>query len=186
MRHHGPRPAPRSLVLVVVALAFGLSASAAAQGLGSAAAQERQRREKTKAPAAQVFTNDDLPSSTDTVDTEEASEVSDDETTPPSSEPPMEPVDPVRAELDREREKRALAEQDWRARFAEARARVAEAEARCWQDVIRTEFYNGIPVQVRVKEFVETEEYRRTKQELADLQEEFRRTGLPPGWARGP
>ena len=72
------------------------------------------------------------------------------------------------------------------ARFAEARARVSEAEARCWQDVIRTEFYNGIPVQVRVKEFVETEEYRRTKQELADLEEEYRRTGLPPGWARDP
>jgi hypothetical protein len=63
---------------------------------------------------------------------------------------------------------------------------VSEAEERCWQDVIRTEFYNGIPVQVRVKEFVETEEYRRTRQELADLEEEFRRTGLPPGWARDP
>jgi hypothetical protein len=188
MRHHGPRPAPRSLAVFFAALlAFGLSASAAAQGLGSAAARERQRREKTKAPSAPVFTNDDLPSSGDTDDTgdaEEGSGVSDDEVTPPSSEPPVEPVDPVRAELDREREKRALAERDWRARFAEARARVAEAEERCWQDVIRTEFYNGIPVQVRVKEFVETEEYRRTKQELADLEEEFRRTGLPPGWAR--
>ena len=187
MRHHGPRPAPCSLVVFFVALvAFGLSASAAAQGLGSAAARERQRREKTKAPPAPVFTNDDLPSSGDTDDTEETSEVSDDEVTPSSSEPPVEPVDPVRAELDREREKRALAERDWRARFAEARTRVSEAEERCWQDVIRTEFYNGIPVQVRVKEFVETEEYRQAKRNLAELQEEFRRTGLPPGWARDP
>jgi hypothetical protein len=187
MRHHGPRAAPRSLVFFFVALlAFGLSASAAAQGLGSAAARERQRREKTKAPPAPVFTNDDLPSSGDTDETEEAADDTGDEVTTPSSEPPVEPVDPVRAELDREREKRVQAERDWRARFAEARARVSEAEARCWQDVIRTEFYNGIPVQVRVKEFVETEEYRRTKQELADLEEEFRRTGLPPGWAREP
>lgn len=190
MSHHGPRPAPRSFVFsVVVLLALGLSASAAAQGLGSAAARERQRREQAKAPTGPVFTNDDLPSSADTVDagdTEETSKVSDDDATPPSSEPPVAPVDPVRAELDREREKRALAERDWRARFTDARARVSEAEERCWQDVIRTEFYNGIPVQVRVKEFVETEEYRRTKQELADLEEEFRRTGLPPGWARDP
>jgi hypothetical protein len=37
---------------------------------------------------------------------------------------------------------------------------------------------------MRVKEFVETEEYRQTKRKLADLQEEFRRTGYPPGWAR--
>jgi len=35
-----------------------------------------------------------------------------------------------------------------------------------------------------VKEFVETEEYRQTQRDLADLKEEFRRTGLPPGWAR--
>ena len=35
-----------------------------------------------------------------------------------------------------------------------------------------------------VKEFVETEEYRQTQKDLADLKETFRRTGLPPGWAR--
>ncbi len=182
MSPHGPRPAPRPLVVVaLLAVAFGLSASAAAQGLGSVAARERERRAERETPPARVLTNDDLPSSAADADTEEASDAGADEVTPPSSDPP---VDPVRAELDREREKRALAERDWRARFAEARDRVSEAEARCWQDVIRTDFYNGIPVQVRVKEFVETEEYRQTKQELADLQEEFRRTGLPPGWAR--
>jgi len=161
-----------------------LCASAAAQGLGSAAAREKERRETTKAPPARVITNDDLPSSADTGDTEEASDVADDEGTTTSADPSVEPVDPVREELDREREKRALAERDWRARFAEARTRVSEAEARCWQEVIRTEFHKGIPVQVRVKEFVETEEYRQAKRDLADLQEEFRRTGLPPGWAR--
>ena len=196
MSPRGPGPAHRYLVLVgssVLAFTFMPSASAAAQGLGSAAAREKERRETTKAPPARVITNDDLPSSADTGAAEAASDVADDELTsdaakdegtPLPADPSVEPVDPVRAELDREREKRALAERDWRARFAEARTRVSEAEARCWQEVIRTEFHQGIPVQVRVKEFVETEEYRRTKQELADLQEEFRRTGLPPGWAR--
>jgi hypothetical protein len=187
VRSQGPGPARRFLVLVgssVLVFAFILSASAAAQGLGSAAALEKERRETTKAPPARVITNDDLPSSPDTGDAEVASDVADDEVTTPPADPSVEPVDPVREELDRERDKRAVAEREWRARFAEARARVQEAEARCWRDVTRTEFYKGIPVQVKVKEFVETEEYRQTKRDLAELQEEFRRTGLPPGWAR--
>jgi hypothetical protein len=37
---------------------------------------------------------------------------------------------------------------------------------------------------MKVKEFVESEAFRRAKEALADLEEEFRRTGLPPGWAR--
>jgi hypothetical protein len=39
-------------------------------------------------------------------------------------------------------------------------------------------------VQMKVKEFVESEELRQAKRLLADLEEQFRRTGLPPGWAR--
>ena len=57
-------------------------------------------------------------------------------------------------------------------------------EAAGWQEVVRTQFYNGVPVQMTVKEYVETEEHRRAKAALADLEEEFRRTGLPPGWTR--
>ena len=37
---------------------------------------------------------------------------------------------------------------------------------------------------MKVKEQVETEELKQARQALADLNEEFRRTGLPPGWAR--
>jgi hypothetical protein len=166
--------------LLVCALV--VSGNALAQGLGSAAAREKERREKVKSPPAKVFTNEDLPDAprADTADDESDVEGAEGES-PPVSEPV---VDPVREELDRAREERAEQERQWRARFAEARARVVEAEARCWQEVIRTEFYNGIPVQMKVQEFIETEEYRQAKQALADLREEFRRTGLPPGWAR--
>ena len=62
--------------------------------------------------------------------------------------------------------------------------KAALTEAAGWQEVVRTQFYNGIPVQMTVKEYVETEEHRRAKAALADLEEEFRRTGLPPGWTR--
>ena len=195
MSSDGLGPARRFLASIgaaFLALTFVLSTSAVAQGLGSAAAREKERRAKARTPPAKVLTNDDLSSQTDAAsDTEAASEVAGDEEGTTSPDPSAEFVDPAqerldqeREELDREREKRALAEREWRARFAEARARVREAEARCWQEVVRTEFHKGIPVQMKVKEFVETEEYRQTKQELADLQEEFRRAGLPAGWAR--
>jgi cell division protein FtsN len=168
-------------VVALALLALLLSGLVSAQGLGTAADRERERREKVKSPPAKVFTNDDLPGAPE--DEAAASESAEDDAEGEAL-PTEESADPVREELDREREKRAALEQQWRTRFAEARAWVDEAEARCWQEVVRTEYYNGIPVQMKVQEFVESEEFRQAKQALADLREEFRRTGLPPGWAR--
>jgi hypothetical protein len=37
---------------------------------------------------------------------------------------------------------------------------------------------------MKVREFVESEELRQAKRVLASLEEQFRRTGFPPGWAR--
>ena len=91
-----------------------------------------------------------------------------------------EPADP----LEKERQERKLLEAEWRVRFANAREQLAIAEANSWQEVVRTEFYNGIPVQMKVKEQIETEELKQARKALADLTEEFRHTGLPPGWAR--
>ena len=42
----------------------------------------------------------------------------------------------------------------------------------------------GIPVQQEVRKLEETEELRQAKKALEDLEEEYRRTGLPPGWVR--
>lgn len=163
-------------------LGIFLPGLAGAQGLGDVAGRERTRRDTRPATPAKVFTNDDLSEPEDEPpDVEEPADVEEDESLSVSA---IGASDPLRAELDREREKRALEEREWRARFAEARALVRAAEARCWREVVRTEFYNGIPVQMKVQEFVETEEFRLAKAELAALEEEFRRTGLPPGWAR--
>ncbi len=161
-------------------LAVLLPASVAAQGLGDAAARERQKREEKKAaPPAKVFTEEDLPAHDPA--SQEASSAS-------GAEGSALPADPSKAvdSADKERQERKLLEAEWRVRFANAREQIALAEAACWQEVVRTQFYNGIPVQMKVKEFVESEEHRRAKAALADLQEEFRRTGLPPGWAREP
>lgn len=173
----------KRLVFFLVCVLGGLlSGVAGAQGLGDAAGRERTRRDTKPAAPAKVFTNDDLSESPDALPEAEEPTDAEEEETPELSE--VGAVDPLREELDREREKRALQEREWRARFAEMRALVRAAEARCWREVIRTEFYNGIPVQMKVKEFVETEEYRQAKADLATLEEEFRRTGHPPGWAR--
>jgi hypothetical protein len=88
--------------------------------------------------------------------------------------------------LERERQERKLLEAEWRVRFANAREQLAIAEANSWREVVRTEFYQGIPVPMKVKEQVETGELKQARQALADLAEQFRRTGHPPGWAREP
>lgn len=174
--------------LIALAVVFLSPVALPAQGLGDAAGRERQRREKKPAAAAKVFTNEDLSDGED-ADTGATGSDGAGYAVEGDAEGPPELVkvgaaDPLREQLDREREERALQEREWRARFKEARARVREEEARCWREVVRTEFYQGVPVQMKVQEFVESEAFRQAKRDLADLEEEFRRSGHPPGWAR--
>jgi len=166
----------RSAALVVLLVLAG-PAWSRAQGLGDAAARERQKRKQQAAPApVKVFTEADLAKPKPPAGDEPAPAMDEvDET---------EAADPALRELQRERQERKLQEAEWRLRFANAREQLALAEAACWHEVVRTEFYQGIPVQMKVKEFVESEEFRQAKQALADLEERFRRTGLPPGWTR--
>jgi hypothetical protein len=178
----------KTAALVLIAL---LPVPLAAQGLGDAAAKEQKKREQENKDAPKkVFTDGDLSrvappepgdsGSTDAPPRVAPSEPGDEGATLSSSSRAEGTSDP----LEKEREERKLLEAEWRVRFANAREQVATAEAACWQEVVRTQFYQGVPVQMKVKEFVESDEYRRAKKALADLQEEFRRTGLPPGWAR--
>jgi len=181
----------KTAALVLLAL---LPVPLAAQGLGDAAAKERQKREHEAKPApAKVFTDSDLSSGAAPSDAADASSRGASQPGPEGSAESSPRVAPSGTgdegsastdPLEKERQDRKLLEAEWRVRFANAREQVADAEAACWQEVVRTEFYQGIPVQMKVKEFVETEEYRQAKKALADLGEEFRRTGLPPGWAR--
>jgi hypothetical protein len=180
----------RAALLAVLLL---LPVSVAAQGLGDAAARERQKRE-TKAPAApaRVFTNQDLPAETaPTVPPDEGAAAPADAAAagegaaPAAKGDPAAPGAPVPEDpMEKEREQRKLLEAEWRVRFANAREQLAIAEERSWVEVVRTELYQGIPVQMKVKEQVQTEELKIARQALADLEEEFRRTGLPAGWAR--
>ena len=170
-----------ALVLAAVLVPVPL----AAQGLGDKAVRERQKREERKAPdPPKVYTNQDLPRAAEPGDADEPVTPRDEPVAPtaPGSPGPEESAggDP----LDKEREDRKLLEAEWRVRFANAREQLAVAEADSWREVVRTEFYQGIPVPMKIKEQVETEELKQARRALADLEEEFRRTGLPPGWAR--
>jgi hypothetical protein len=172
---------------LVILLILAAPAASTAQGLGAAAARERQKRQQQTAPSpAKVYTEEDLESKEPKGDEVDATTG---DPTRAAGEPGAKPggagaADPALDELERERQERKLQEAEWRVRFAGAREQLALAEAACWQEVVRTQFYQGIPVQMKVKEFVESEEFRRAKRALADLEEQFRRTGLPPGWAR--
>jgi hypothetical protein len=186
----------KTAALVLLAL---LPAPLAAQGLGDAAARERQKRQQAKQAPAKVFTDNDLssraapPESGGEGSAEESSGAAPSPAGPEGSADLSSRAAPsesggegsaIADPLEKERQERKLLEAEWRVRFANAREQVALAEAACWHEVVRTQFYQGLPVQMKVKEFVESEEYRRAKKALADLEEEFRRTGLPPGWAR--
>lgn len=163
---------------------------AGAQGLGDAASREREKRQAQKAPPAKVFTEEDLkpaviPRDSDSPGPEGSADASPDPSSRGASsgsgdEGSADFADP----LEKERRERRLLEAEWRVRFANAREQLAIAEENSWVEVVRTEFVAGVPVQMKVKEQVETEELKRARQALADLEEEFRRTGLPPGWAR--
>ena len=184
----------KKAILLMVVL---LPASAAAQGLGDTAARERQKRAEKKAPApAKAYTDQDLakpeaegedvssrgaPSgASETEAKPRAGDLAGERGGSAVSEDPTEAADP----LEQERQERKLLEAEWRVRFANAREQLAIAETNSWQEVIRTEFYQGIPVPMKVKEQVETAELKQARQALADLEEQFRRTGLPPGWTR--
>ena len=176
------------LAFVVVSL-FIVPATRA-QGLGDAAARAKQKRKEQPAKPAKVFTDADLRKDEPPADAAAEADAAADPAADPGAKGDgagpgqPKPGNPVNADLDREREERKLQEAEWRVKFANAREQVAQAEAACWHEVVRTDYYQGIPVQMKVKEFVESEELRQAKRALASLEEQFRRTGLPPGWAR--
>jgi len=158
---------------LIAAVALGASALCGAQDESLAELARRAKEKKQKA-GAKVYTDDDLrgggprPSPG-----------------PSPSATPDAARDPDASDQDREAQQRKELEEKWRVRFYAAREKIADAELRCWHNVIRAETGPaGFIVPMVVREFQESEELRNRRQEFADLEEELRRAGLPPGWAR--
>jgi hypothetical protein len=165
-----------SACALIAALAF--TPVTRGQSLGELARRERDHHKVESKKSKKVYTNDDIPSVGPP-----APEVS----APPPSSPDQNKKPTAEAE--------AESEKQWKQRFAQARMRVRDAEQNAWQTRIQTVFVGGsgitgmtrgatVPVQMQVREFVETEELRQAQKALADLEDELRRAGLPPGWAR--
>jgi hypothetical protein len=160
----------------VVAL-LALAAPSPGQSLAEAARREKERRSKPDKPPARSFGDEDLAARRGEAPASSASPS-------PSPSPSASPSTAAARRGEDEAAARRRLEAEWRVRFANARANVANAEANGWYDTVETVFVSGIPVQQRVRKFQETDELRQARQALADLEEEFRRTGLPPGWTR--
>ena len=187
--------------VVVFAIAVGLSASPAASGqtLGEVAKKEADRR-KAQPQTGKVYTNKDLPASAQKPATAN-----------PSTETPAQtPTDPVAAATEQKAEdgkapgdKPQGDQKDqayWKNRMATAREvlRRSEMFAEALQTRVntlnkdfssrdnpaqrsaigadRTEALNEL---TRVKQDVE-----RGKKQIADIEEEARKAGVPPGWVR--
>lgn len=166
---------------IVVALLMPLAGSAHAQSLGDIARQEQEKKKQAPASPAPSYTEADLKAkrgkSKGTVSELPATGPRRPEASPsPGASPEPEPSS--------EEDDRATQERVWRARFREARARVAEADAKAYEDRIEVVFVSGIPVQQRVRVKVETPELLAARQALLDLEDDLRRAGGLPGWAR--
>jgi nucleotide-binding universal stress UspA family protein len=163
----GPR-----LVSLTLAVLMALADVLAGQSMGEAAQRERERRARIAKKPAPSYTDSDLVARRG-------------DRPVPASPSPSPGASPAPAPpLEDEHDVRARQEAEWRARFEAARERVRQAEAAAWHTVVETVFVSGIPVQQHVRKFAETPELRAANQALADLEEQFRRTGLPPGWSR--
>ena len=194
----------RSLALVLVLTIAGPTcASAQSQSLAAVAEKEEARRSRVK-KASRIYTNEDvksaprpeMPSPAGAADTSAAGQA-------PSSEPSGEqPADPAAGDekAPTEEEQRDQDEQQWRARITDARtalernqilvealqsrvnALLADFTARddpAQRAVIDADRKKALAQLDRVK----AEIVAQTKA-IADIEEEARRAGVPPGWLR--
>ena len=175
----------RPLLFVSIAIAVFVPAPSRAQSLGEAAQRERERRHAAPKKPVRAFGDTDLPRSSGQAEAEKAAP-------PATSFTPATPAKPVAENegsghvggLPDDPDARKTLERTWKARFAEVRANLRAADARAWRTKIDVVWRAGIAYQTEVREKVETEELKQAKQALDDLEEEFRRTGLPAGWSR--
>ena len=175
------RPWLLALLAALLAVPSGVTR---AQSLGDVARREQEKKKQAPASPAPTYTETDLKAkrtkSKGTVSELPATGALRPDASPePSTSPPPEASPEPDAEPDR-----AAQEREWRIRFAQARTRIAEAEARAYEERIEVVFVSGIPVQQKVRVKVDTKELLDARQALLDLEDELRRAGGLPGWAR--
>jgi hypothetical protein len=181
------KPCVRSVLTVLVM--FGVAVPVCAQTLGDLASKEAERRQAAgngKSVPAKVYTNDDLKA-----------------VPPPSSVPP--PVSPA-AEKDAKAEdakkppQEEKGEEYWRQRMGQAREELRRNQM--FRDALQTRLNSlsndmaarddpaqraqiGKDRQQAAAELARvTDEIEQTTKQIANLEEEARKAGVPPGWLR--
>ena len=181
----------RLVHLLVVALLGAWASPAAGQSLAAVARKEEARRKDIK-HSSRVITNKDL---------RQVASVPAPVTPPPA--PTAAPAPDAAAPADKPPDEEAQREQDeqaWRQKMADARVALERSQMYAdalqskinalWADFtarddpaqraqIELERKRAIAEQERVKGEVETQ-----KKAIADLEEEARKAGVPPGWIR--
>ena len=174
----------RVLFFISICFVFVMSVSFADSALVEAAKKEKERRAKIEANKS--FTNKDV---------EEWKEKHKDEfgteTAPAQSQPAETPKTEASKDKAKEEDDHSTDEQYWRNKYAAAIARVQAAQQKVdemqgyvnqWQ----TLGYNQADAGVRGQQLDQLdkakEQLEAAKQAVADLQDEARRAGAPPGW----
>lgn len=183
---------------------FTLPLASEGQSLGSVAKKERDRRDKNKKEgvAAREFSEEEVfgekeeekaPEDDAGEETESSEESSSEEAVIPGVDPKLEADGD---QFEKESRERRRSEAEWRSRASNARSRIAEARKRVQ---FFEELYlppNGRYVDVNGNTVIESLDHlqrltREAKEELAaaeqawkQIQDEARRTGIPPGWLR--
>jgi hypothetical protein len=196
---------PRLLAVAIVLLMSGV-ASLGAQSLADIAAKEEARRKQTK-KASKVYTNKDVKPAgrvdAPAVPPPAAGAASAAGEQPASQETPSEEGTKPEGEGDKplsDQEARANDEKRWRARITEAREALERSEifAQALQsqiNALQADFVarddpaqRALIEQQRKKSLAQLDQVKAEivtqKKAIADIQEEARRAGVPPGWLR--
>ena len=182
----------RLRLLTLLAVTFAWATSASAQSLADVARKEESRRKQVK-QSSRVITNKDLrPSDHPTQPPPVAA------TPAPAPGPDAPPA--AKSPADVEEEKAKEDQQAWRQKMADARLALERNQMYAdalqskinalWADFtarddpaqraqIELERKRALAEQERVKAEIETQ-----KKAIADIEEEARKAGVPPGWIR--
>lgn len=181
-------------IALLVAVTLFCPSVVFAQSLASVAKQEQERR-KTVKPSAKVYTNEDLKADITASRPSPAANVSPDAPTPDTQVPSVNlPAGTAADETERKDETY------WRARMSAARS--ALERSRIFADALQsrlnalaTDIVNRDDPAQRAQLELErqragaelarvTQEMADQTQAIADIEEEARRAGIPPGWLR--
>jgi hypothetical protein len=186
----------RFLVVALAALAVGVSA-ASAQSLGEVARKEQQRRKTTAKTSGKTYTNRDLgpggtrpqaPPAPASQTAGPGGAAATDADKAKAAATPAAPKDPRETEeYWRERMEGAQAELQRNEMFLEAlQSRVnalttdfVNRDDPAQRAVVATDRQKALVEMERTKELV-----AKIKQQIADIEEEARQAGVPPGWIR--